>query len=351
VRAWGPPFLDGEALWYQSVNRNKRSLTLATDTTDGQQLLHRLVACADVLLLNIALRVQQKLRVDHATLAAVQPRLVHVTITGFGLEGERAGLPCYDLIAEGYSGVMDLTGEPDSPPQKVGTPAADMLAGQDAAMAVAAALVRRGRTGQGCAIDIAMVETMTRFMAPRLMPYLGSGEVPRRTGGKDSVIAIYQTFATADVPMTLGLGNDGIWARFWRAVGDPAFGERPEFASNEQRRAHRTDIVARIAAILATRPRAEWLALLREARVPAGPIWRLDEVAADGELQARGLLYAVERDGTRIPQVGLGIRFDGRTESCSRIPPRLGADSAEVFGEWLAMTPAELQSLRERQLT
>ncbi|HSV82462.1 MAG TPA: CoA transferase [Ramlibacter sp.] len=346
VRAWGPPFLDGEALWYQSVNRNKLSLALDFQQPAGYAVLRRLVEQCDVLVVNLVARVQAKLGVDQATLSRIRPGLIHASLTGFGLEGARADMPCYDLIAEGYSGVMDLTGEPDSPPQKVGTPAADMLAGHDCAMAVLAALVRRGRTGEGCAIDISMVESMTRFMAPRLMPYLGSGEVPRRSGGKDSVIAVYQTFDTADEPMTLGLGNDAIWKRFWTAIGDTAFGEYPEFSTNAKRREQRPRIVQRIAAVLAARPRAEWLARLREARVPAGPISRVDQVTADAELQRRGLFYAVERDGCLVPQVGLGIRFDGRTEACSRVPPRLGEDNTEVLGEWLQLTAQDIDRLR-----
>ena len=189
ARAWGPPFLHGQSLWFMSVNRGKQSVTLDFSTPEGLVLLHGLVAQADVILLNLVARAQKKLRIDSATLQAIKPALVHVSITGFGLQGERADMPCYDLIAEGYSGVMDLTGELAQGPQKVGTPAADMLAGHDAAMAVLAALLRRTRSGQGCAIDIAMVQSMSRFMAPRLMPHLGSGEVYRRSGGRDSVIA------------------------------------------------------------------------------------------------------------------------------------------------------------------
>ncbi len=350
VRAWGPPFLEGEALWYQSVNRNKLSLTLDFQKPAGYAVLQRLVEQCDVVVVNVVARVQTKLGIDRETLTRLRPALIHASLTGFGLEGERADMPCYDLIAEGYSGVMDLTGELDTAPQKVGTPAADMLAGHDCAMAILAALVRRSRTGEGCAIDISMVESMTRFMAPRLMPYLGSGDVPRRSGGKDSVIAVYQTFDTADEPMTLGIGNDAIWTRFWAAIGDPAFGAEVAFSTNAKRREQRPHIVQRIAAVLATRPRAAWLDLLREARVPAGPISRVDQVTADAELQRRGLFYAVERDGCRVPQVGLGIRFDGRTEACSRLPPRLGEDNAEVLGDWLQLTAHDVDQLRANQI-
>jgi crotonobetainyl-CoA:carnitine CoA-transferase CaiB-like acyl-CoA transferase len=232
----------------------------------------------------------------------------------------------------------------------VGTPAADLLAGHDAAMAVLAALLRRQRTGEGCEVDVSMVESMTRFMAPRLLPYLGSGELSRRSGGRDSVIAIYQVFDTADRPLTLGLGNDAIWKRFWGAIGRPEVAQDPAFASNAQRRERRADIVAMIADILRKQPREYWLNILAEARVPAGPINRLDELARDPPLQAAGLVYRSEGPTGAIPQVGLGIRFDGRSEGTAMPPPALGAHTDEVLQSWLDCSAADLRDLREQDI-
>jgi len=338
-RAWGPPFMDGSSLWYLAVNRNKRSIALDYTSGAGRELLLKLVEAADVVLVNQLARVQRKLGVDHQGLRAVRPDLIHASITGFGLEGERADLPCYDLIAEGYSGVMDLTGEPEREPQKVGTPAADLLGGQDAAMAVLAALVRRQRTGQGCAIDVALVDSMTRFMAPRIMAYLGSGEVPHRSGGRDSVIAIYQVFETADKLLTLGLGNDRIWAKFWKCVGDEAYGNDARLNSNAGRRKHREEVVARIQKILRCAPRTHWLELFAQAGVPSGPINAIDEVCADPVLAARGLLYRVAgAQEDHVPQVGLGIHIDGCHDTFRRPPPQLDADPISVTAQWLNAT-------------
>src|SRR5512140_2972330 len=331
TRGGGPPFLAQQSLWFIAVNRNKRSVTIDFSTLRGRELLHALVAKNDVVVTNQVARSQRKLGIDYATLSALSPGLVHVSITGFGVEGARSELPSYDLIAEGYSGVMDLTGEADAPPQKVGTPAADLLAGMDAAMAVAAALYRRRADGKGCAIDISMVESMTRFMAPRLVPFLGSGELPRRSGARDSVISVYQSFDTQDAPITLGLGNDGIWRRFWAAVGDPDYGAE-----------------ARFQALLRLRGREAWLELFAQHRIPAGPINRLDEVAADRELQARGMLYSVAAFGTRIPQVGLGIGIDGSSASYRSAPPGLGEHTDAVLREQLGLDAAQLAALREQ---
>ncbi|MFL1461784.1 CaiB/BaiF CoA transferase family protein [Roseococcus sp. DSY-14] len=334
-RAWGPPFLHGESLWFAAVNRNKRAIALDTATPAGGETLRRLIAAADVMLVSQPPRVLRKLGLDAAACHALNPALVHVAITGFGQHGERADQTCYDLIAEGHSGVMDLTGLPDGPPQKVGAPAADLLAGQDAAMAAIAALFRRQRTGRGAALDISLVESMTRFLACRIVPHLGSGQVFRRSGGTDSVIAVYQAFETADAPMTLGLGNDAIWARFWAALGLPGNAREPRHATNAQRHADRPAIVAEIAAILRTRPRAHWLEVLAAARVPAGPINRVDEVAMDPALHARGLFFTLEAEGRRVPQVGLGIGLDGAPCVPRRPPPRLGEHTDEILHDWL----------------
>jgi crotonobetainyl-CoA:carnitine CoA-transferase CaiB-like acyl-CoA transferase len=345
-RAWGPPFLDNESLWFMSVNRNKHSVTLDYNGDAGRKVLHDLVRKADVVIVNLVGRVQKKLGVDYASLKAVKPDLVYVSLSGFGLDGARKDFPCYDLIAEGYSGVMDLTGEADSPPQKVGTPAADLIAGMDAAYATVAALFDRSRTGRGHEIDISMIDSMTRFMSPRIVPYLGSGEVPKRTGARDSVIAVYQVFETQDDPITLGLGNDAIWKRFWEAVGRPELGADPRYAKNVDRRAARTEIVEQIQNVLRTRTRDAWLKLFVEAKVPAGPVNRVDQVSSDPELFSRGLFYTDRSNGRRIPQVGLGIGVDGNNASYRSAPPKLGEHTDEVLRSVLGYDESEVARLR-----
>ncbi len=347
ARAWGPPFLDGESLWFLSVNRNKHSVTLDYGQEGGRRALHALVEKADVVVVNQVARSQKKLAIDAETLRAINPRLVHASITGFGLTGEGSERPCYDLIAEGYSGVMDLTGAEGRDPQKVGTPAADLLSGSDASLAVVAALLRRTRTGQGAAIDVSMIESMTRFMTPRIVSYLGSGDLPRRSGGRDSVIAIYQTFSTADEPITLALGNDAIWERFCKAAGLGDMGADARFADNAGRREWREHIVGRIQETLASQPAAYWLDLFERNRIPAGPINRLDQVVRDSTLRQRGLFFAARRGDTPVPQVGLGIKFDGNHRTFQKAPPLLGEDNEAVFSSWLGWSAEEVDALRQ----
>ena len=349
-RAWGPPWHDGESLWFLSVNRNKESVTLDYAGEAGRKVLHDMVKKADVVIVNLVGRVQKKLGIDYATLSALNPRLVFVSLTGFGMEGARRDFPCYDLIAEGYSGVMDLTGEADSPPQKVGTPAADLISGMDAAMATLGALFERASSGKGHQIDIAMVDSMTRFMSPRIVPYLGAGEIPHRTGARDSVIAVYQAFETQDKPLTLGLGNDAIWKRFWQAVGEPAKGEDPRHASNADRRNVRAEIVGDIQRVLKTKPRDAWLKIFSEAKVPAGPVNSIDDLTRDPELVARGLFYTADTDGRRVPQVGFGIGIDGGNATYRSPPPRLSEHTDAVLRDWLGYDAAAIAQLRAQKL-
>ena len=346
ARQWGPPFLQGESLWFMSVNRNKQSVALDVASTEGHGILMQILKSADVLVVNMTPRVQDKLKLSHCQLSQEFPTLIHASLTGYGLTGERRDWACYDLIAEGYSGIMDLTGEAQTDAQKVGTPAADLLAGYDLALAIMASLRHRDRTQQGCQIDISMINSMTRFVAPRIMSYLGSGDVPRRTGGKDSVIAIYQVFETADLPLSLGLGNDGIWTRFWQAVGDPDFAAQPAYQGHAARREKRAEIVAHISTVLATQPRAHWLDLFAAHRIPAGPINRVDEITQDPELLAAGFFQRVMHADRDVPQVGLGIAIDGQSHVLRSLPPTLGQNTHSVLRD-IGLTDAQIAALRD----
>jgi crotonobetainyl-CoA:carnitine CoA-transferase CaiB-like acyl-CoA transferase len=350
TRSWGPPFLDGESLWFLSINRNKQSITLDYSSDRGSEILRRLVNESDIVVLNQPPGLAKQRGIDPKSLWAVREDLIYIAITGFGLTGERADWTCYDLIAEGYSGVMDLTGEADGSPQKIGAPAADMIAGQDAALAAVAALYSRQRTNKGRLIDVSLVNSMTRFLSCRIVPFMGSGDLPRRSGGTDSVIAIYQTFNTLDEPLTLALGSDSIWRRFWEAVGDNSMARAAAYPTNERRRAARETIVAKIQELLLTRRRDDWLDTFAQARVPAGPIYRLDEVVEDAELRRQRLIYGLDTGGQIVPQVGTGIAVDGTHNTPRLAPPRLGQHTDAVLTDLLRFSPDEIEELRRQRI-
>jgi len=349
-RHWKPPALGDRGLWYSSVNRNKRSITLDFTSEEGRKILLDLVRISDVVITTQVARVQEKLDITYEAMRSVRPDVVYVSLTGFGVDGTRANRLCYDLVAEGYSGVMDLTGEAENDPQKIGTPAADLLAGSDAALGCIAALFDRAVRGEGHFVDVSLVESMTRFMTPRLVSYLGSGELPGRTGAKDSIIAIYQTFLTADEPMTLAVPNDNIWKRFCKAIDREKWISDENLSDNAARVTHRRQLIADIAGLLKQRGRDYWLALFERVGVPAGPINRLDEVSSDPELQRRGLFYSISDGATLLPQVGLGIRFDQCSAGYEIPPPHLGQHTNEVLKELLDLNDEQIMSLRAREI-
>lgn len=348
-RGWGPPFLEEHALWYAAVNRNKRSVDLDLRADDGRGTLQSLVAASDVVVTSLRDGAMSRLGIAYEQVRQLRPDLIHCTITGYGLTGPKSELPGYDLIAEAFSSVMDLTGEPGSGPQKVGTAAADLLAGMDAAFAIVAALYDRKQTGRGHQLDISLAESMTRFMTPKLASYLGSGEPQRRSGGRDSVIAIYQVFNTADEPIVLALGNDAIFTRFCRAAGLDELDGDPAYATNSDRRAHREQLVARIQLALVDRPAHWWLELCHKADVPAGPINRVEDVVADEHLRARSMLYRLPVGSGALPQVNTGWLLDGEPNGYRLPPPRLGAHRSQVLSEWLGdqATPAQTSDIQE----
>ncbi|HSY14579.1 MAG TPA: CoA transferase [Jatrophihabitantaceae bacterium] len=335
-RAWGPPFLDGDALWYLAVNRNKCSVAVDFSNADDCDLLQRLAGRADVVLTTYRQPLLDRLGLTYAILKELNHDLIYCTITGYGLTGPSSALPGYDLIAEGISGIMDLTGDAATGPQKVGAPTADMLAGMDAAFAVVASLFDRERTGAGHQLDISLVESMTRLLTPKIVSYLGSGEPQRRTGGTDSVIAIYQVFDTSDEPITLALGNDGIFRRFCAVVGRDDLATDPRFASNRGRREHRPYLVEQIQAMLIRGPAREWLQLFGDADVPAGPINHLESVVTDPQMLARGMFYRIGDGVCAVPQVNTGWHLDGAANSPRMPPPKLAEHNDLVVRSWLA---------------
>jgi crotonobetainyl-CoA:carnitine CoA-transferase CaiB-like acyl-CoA transferase len=334
-RQFGPPFLNGDALWYLSVNRNKRSVALDFADPADVGVLTELACAADVVITTLREPLLCRLGLDYPTVRARRPDIVFATITGYGLTGPNSGLPGYDLIAEGVSGIMALTGEATTGPQKVGAPAADILAGMDAAFAVVAALYDRARTGRGHLLDLSLVESMTRMLSPKLTSYLGSGELQRRSGGRDSVVAIYQAFDTADDPINLALGNDAIFERFCTVMDRQEWSANPEYSNNRGRREHRAHLVTEIQKLLLERTATEWLELFAKADVPAGPVNNLEAVVTDPHLLARGLFYRHGDGDEAIPQVNTGWQLDGAANRLRRRPPALGADTADVLTDWL----------------
>ncbi len=357
TRGWGPPFLkdrDGtdtaEAAYYLGCNRNKRSVAIDIAQPAGQALVRQLADGCDVVVENFKVGDMARYGLDAASLRATRPRLIYCSITGFGQTGpyrERAG---YDYAVQGIGGLMSVTGErddlPGGGPQKVGVAVADLFTGLYATVAILAALRHRDATGEGQTIDMALLDTQVAMLANLGANYLASGQVPGRAGNAHQNIVPYQVFEVADGHLILAVGNDGQFERLCSVAGCTELAADPRYARNADRVRHRADLVPRLAAILVRRTRADWLAALEAAKVPCGPINRIDEVFADPQVQARGMTQRIAHPlAGELELVASPMKLSATPVQLLRAPPLLGQHTDEVL-HGIGIDAAECQRLR-----
>lgn len=359
TRAWGPPYLKdeagqptGEATYFLCANRNKRSVTVDLAQPEGQQLVRELALQADVLLENFKPGGLAQYGLDYASLAAVHPRLVYCSISGFGQTGPYAHRPGYDFLMQGMGGLMSVTGRGDGEegagPQKVGVALTDVLTGLYATIAVQAALTERERSGLGQHIDLALLDVQVACLANQASSYLAGGVTPGRMGNAHPTIVPYQDFPTADGDMILAIGNDGQFARFAEVAGHAEWARDERFATNPQRVANRKDLIARIRGVTTSRTTAGWIALLEAAGVPCGPINRIDAVFDDPQVRARGMRIELPHPlAGKAPLVANPIRLSGSPVQYRTAPPTLGQHTDEVLAQWLGLQPSALAGLHQ----
>jgi crotonobetainyl-CoA:carnitine CoA-transferase CaiB-like acyl-CoA transferase len=326
TRRWGPPFLthDGEtsAAYFHATNRGKSSVTCDFRTPEGQAQVRALVAGADVVIENFKVGGLAKYGLDYESLRQVNPRLIYCSITGFGQTGPYAHRAGYDFIIQGMAGLMSVTGAPEGQPQKVGVAVTDVFTGVYAATAILAALIQRGRTGEGQHIDMALMDVATSIMANQAMNYLATGTAPKMMGNAHPNLAPYAVFDCKDGWIILATGNDGQYRRLCGILGLSDMAEDPDFLTNAQRIAHRDEMTRRLTAATQAWAKADLLAACEAEGVPAGPINDLAEVFADPQVVARGMQIAPEG----VPGVRTPITFSGAELALTRPAPRLGRD-------------------------
>jgi crotonobetainyl-CoA:carnitine CoA-transferase CaiB-like acyl-CoA transferase len=333
ARYWGPPFVSGASAWFASANRNKRSIAVDVGTAGGRQVLHRLIDHADVFIENLNPAKLERLGLAPADTLARRPHLVYCAMSGLGLTGPDAHLPGYDLVAQARSGLMSVTGPAGGAPQRVSTALSDIVTGMSAALAVCAAVVRQRTTGVGDLVDVSLLDSDLALMAPRLAAYLAGDPEPAPSGGTDSVLAVYQSFPTADRDLVVAVGNDVIWQRFCTAVGLPGLAADDRLRDNAGRRAHRSDLVATVAGVLRGRPAAHWLDVLGQAGVPAALVQGLSEVVDDPQVVAREAILPVPGSGGALNGVRSPFRLGSLPEPRNERFPDLGEHTLEVLAE------------------
>jgi glutaryl-CoA transferase len=342
TRGWGPPFVQGVdgkhigSAYFHSANRGKRSIEVDFESEDGRRIVHKLAKRSDVLIENFKVGGLAKFGLDYKSLAPENPRLIYCSVTGFGQDGPYSKRAGYDLMAQGMGGFMDLTGMADGPPTRVGVAISDIFTGCYSVIGILAALTEREKTGKGCHVDTALVDSTVGVLANQALNYLVSGEVPKRIGNSHPNIVPYQEFPVADGHIIIATGNNNQFVKLCHVLGAPELAETPAYKDNTGRLKHRSELVAKLSALTRRVPRKTLLDRLEEQKVPAGPINNLEQVFTDPQVLFRGMKLdlpsAAAKDGT-IPGVRTPIVMDGWKAASDRPSPLLGEHTAEILRE------------------
>ncbi len=346
-RAFGPPFVGDEAAYYLSINRNKKSITLNLKSPRGKEVLRRLIKEADVLVENFRPGTMEKLGFGYGSLKDERPDLVYCSISGFGSDGPDAGRPGYDLIVQGESGIMDLTGDPAGLPIKVGTPVADLVSGMMAAQGITLALFARERTGRGQYVEVAMLDAMASLLTYNAGIFFATGKSPARRGNQHATIVPYETFHAADGYVNIAAANDSLFNKLCEVIERPDLAMDPRFDKAPKRVENRAVLIPLLNEIVATRSRAEWIARLSAAGIPCGQIRTVAEVCESPQLLSRGMIVeqAHTSAGT-IKTMGPPIKLGDTPAAIHLAPPTLGEHTAEILTGRLGLSAAEIEELK-----
>jgi crotonobetainyl-CoA:carnitine CoA-transferase CaiB-like acyl-CoA transferase len=350
VRLTGP-FLDGESSNFIRLNRNKRSLALDLKAAEGKQIFRKLAERADVIVENLRPGTMADLGLDYPRLSEANPRLVYVAASGWGQTGPYAELAGLDIMAQGMSGLMSITGTAGGEPVKVGVPICDLVCALYGALAAVSALRARERDGRGQFIDVSLFESGVSLAVWEAGRYFATGEVPAPLGSAHQSTAPYQAFRAADGFFTAGVPSPNLWTAFLHELGLEELEDDPRFATNAERHANRAELVPLIEAVTASRTRAHWIAAFQAAGVPCGAIQTYDQVFNDPQLAERGYFW----DGPHptlgpVRQLGSPMRLAETPPRRDSAGPSLGQHSAEVLAE-LGYSAAEFEELRDRSIT
>ncbi|MGB5869786.1 MAG: CaiB/BaiF CoA-transferase family protein [Albidovulum sp.] len=338
TRKWGPPYVPGAegelSAYFMAANRNKQSVAVDMASAEGQALLRKLAARADIVVENFKPGGLAKYGLDHKTLCAAHPGLVYCSISGYGQTGPNRDKPGYDLMAQAFGGIMSLTGAADGMPMKVGVGIADIMTGMYAAVGILAALRHRDRTGEGQHIDISLVDTTMAWLANEGTNFLTSGAEPQRRGNGHPNIVPYEAFAVSDGNVIVAVGNDAQFARFCDVIGLPALSSNPDFATNPSRIRNRVALLEQLQTALDQHSVAGLVAALEAVKVPVGPIHTVSQALNSDQSQARGGVITMDTPGTTggsVQLLGNPLKLSRTPVRYQRPPPRIGADTDEVL--------------------
>jgi formyl-CoA transferase len=338
---------NGHSGTFVTINRSKRGITLDLKQPAGVEVMHRLVRTADVFVQNYRPGAARRLGVDHETLAAINPRLIYCSISGFGATGPYASRGGYDLIAQGMSGIISVTGDEDGAPAKAGVPLSDLSAGLFGAYGILCALEHRARTGEGQLVDTSLLEAAMALTVREATESWVTGRAPRALGSADRLAAPAQALRASDGWFTVSAGDDGRFAALCRAIERPELGADPRFTGPGDRRRHRDALVAELERTTAKETRAHWLARLERVGVPAGPVNTYPEALADPHALARDMIVDLVHPGAGpIKALGVPVKLSGTPGAVDRPAPLLGQHNAEILTE-LGYSESEQRTLKD----
>lgn len=347
MRRMGPHFKQGESAYFLSANRGKKSVTLNLKSTQGRQLFFDLVAKSDVVFENFRPGVMERLGYSYETLKALKSDLIMCSISGYGQTGPRREQPAFDLVLQAVGGAMSITGEPGRVPVRMGLPVADLAGGMFGALAVAAALHRRAQTGEGAYLDISLLDGQVSLLTYMAHYYFTGGQVPPPWGAQHENVVPYNAFATTDGHLVIAVFTEKFWAAFCRALELDDLIDDPRFAINEDRRRNREGLNTLLAERFRTCSTAEWIARLKEAGIPAGPIQGVDDVLNDPQVLARNMRTTVEHPSIGpLDIIGNPIKVADTDETFAP-PPLLGQHTEQVLTELLGYSSEKTAALRE----
>jgi crotonobetainyl-CoA:carnitine CoA-transferase CaiB-like acyl-CoA transferase len=331
-RQWGPPFVGGMSTYFMSVNRNKKSLGLNLKSEEGRQVLWKLIERADVVIENFRPGVLEKLGFGYSDVSRVNPRTVYCSISGFGQTGPYRDRPGYDVIAQGESGVMDITGYPDQPPVKLGPSLADVVTGLYAFQGILLALLARHRTGKGQHVDVSLLDSIVSTLTYHAMIYLTTGRSPRRNGNRHPSIVPYECFKASDGFVNIGVTNPKQWANLCTVLGFPELAADPRFEKMADRLSNYDKLKPIIDRAVAGMTRSQVMESLSEVGIPAGPVNTVAEILEDPQITAREMVVELlhpEHGPLRF--LGIPIKLSTNPGAVETLPPRFGEHNHEIL--------------------
>jgi crotonobetainyl-CoA:carnitine CoA-transferase CaiB-like acyl-CoA transferase len=339
----------GISTLFLTFNRNKKSVVINLKTEAGRRLFYDLVKVSDVVIDNFRAGVLERLKVDYATLSAINPRIIHCSVTGFGADGAYKDYPALDLVIQAISGHLSITGEPGRPPARVGIPLGDLCGGIFSCKAILAALFQRERTGRGCRVETSMFDGMLNLLSYMGTHYLNTGEVPTPQGSAHEFTVPWQAFRARDGYVVIATRQENFWRKLCAVLGEPGLADDPRFATNPKRLEHRAVLIPIIEKILRTRTAADWLERLRAAEVPAAPVNNLEGAFAEPPVAEREMIVEYDHpDVGRVRLPGNPIKMSGAPATPSQPAPRLGEHTDAVLSGLLSLSAERIADLRRQ---